>query len=109
MTSAESIAQIRDIVLIVFLMVSFIVLVFASILSLRLFRRANSFMDRIEHVAEGFEETFERVATARKAVEDAATVLRPVASGLGLIGAFQGIGRLFGAGSTKKSDPDDDE
>jgi hypothetical protein len=98
MTSAENIAQIRDIILIVFLVFSFIVLLFASILSLRLYRRAGHFMDRMEHVAEGFEETFGRVAVARKAVEDAASVLKPVASGLGILGMFQGMGRMFGSG-----------
>ena len=109
MTSAESIAQIKDIVLIVFLISSFAVLVFASVLSLRLYRRVNSFMDRMEHVAVGFEETFGRVAVARKAVEEAASVLKPVAQGLGVLGGFLGIGKIFGSKESSKSDSFSDQ
>ena len=64
-------------------------------------------MDRMESVADGFEETFGRVAVARKVVEDAAAVLRPVASGLGLVGALQGFSRLFGSGKSGLDDSDD--
>jgi hypothetical protein len=104
MTTAENIAQFKDIVLIVFLVFSFALMLFATVLSLRLYRRVTSFMDRMEHVAEGFEETFGRVAVARQAVEEAALALRPVAKGLGLIGAFQGVGRLFGGGGSSDDD-----
>ncbi|NQW20221.1 MAG: hypothetical protein HQ477_05780 [Chloroflexi bacterium] len=106
MTLTETIAQIKDIVLIVFLLFSFIVMLFAAALSLRLYIRVNRFMDRMEHVAERFEETFGRVAVARQAIEDAASVLKPVAKGLGLVGAFQGITRLFGASAPKDADPE---
>lgn len=102
MTSAENIAQIKDIVLIVFLVLTFGILLFWTIMSLRLFNRASSFMDRMEQVAEGFEETFGRVAVARKAVEDAAAVLKPVAKGLGIVGMFQGFNRMFGAKNPEK-------
>jgi hypothetical protein len=108
MTSAETVTEVKDIVLIVFLVFSFVILVFASILSLRLYRRASSFMDRIELLADGFEETFGRVAVARKAVEDAASVLKPMATGLGLIGAFQGFGRLFGTKKPAQKNQDDE-
>ena len=104
MTTAETIAQTKDIVLIVFLVFSFVLLLFGAILSLRLYGRVNRFMDRMEHVAEGFEETLGRVAIARRTVEEAASALKPVAKGLGLVGAFQGIGRLFGSGSSGNSD-----
>ncbi len=60
-------------------------------------------MDRMERLADGFEETFGRVAVARKAVEDAATVLRPVASGLNLLGAFMGFGK------SDRDEPDDEK
>ncbi|MEE8046876.1 MAG: hypothetical protein V3T49_08550 [Dehalococcoidia bacterium] len=101
MTSAETTAQIKDIVLIVFLVFAFVVLMFGALLSLRLYRRGSSFMDRMERLADGFEEAFGRVAVARKAVEDAATVLRPVASGLNLLGAFMGFGK------SDRGEPDD--
>lgn len=104
MTTAENIAQIKDIVLIVFLVFSFILLLFGTVLSLRLYGRVNRFMDRMEHVAEGFEETFGRVAVARRTMEEAASALKPVAKGLGLLGAFQGVGRMFGVGGSKESD-----
>ncbi len=107
MTTAENIAQLKDIVLIVFLVLSLALMIYATVLSLRIYRRVTSFMDRMEHVAEGFEETFVRVAVARQAVEEAASVLRPVAKGLGLIGAFQGVGRLFGGSGSSDDDPDD--
>jgi hypothetical protein len=100
MTSTESIAQIKDIVLIIFLVFSFALLLFGAVLSVRLYLRVNRFMDRMEHVAEGFEDTFGRVAVARQAVEEAASVLKPVAKGLGLVGAFQGVGKLFGGGGS---------
>ncbi|HIF73060.1 MAG TPA: hypothetical protein EYQ61_10970 [Dehalococcoidia bacterium] len=108
MTTAENIAQIKDIVLIVFLVFSFAVLLFGVILSLRLYHRASSFMDRMEQVATGFEETFGRVAIARKAIEDAAAVLKPVATGLGIVGMFQGFGRMFGSKSPEKSESNGD-
>ncbi|MDG0866902.1 hypothetical protein [Candidatus Lucifugimonas marina] len=104
MTTSENIAQIKDIVLIVFLVFSFVLLLFGAVLSLRLYGRVNRFMDRMEHVAEGFEETFGRVAVARRTVEEAASALKPVAKGLGLIGAFQGVSRLFGGGSSESPD-----
>jgi len=109
MTSAETIAQIKDIVLIFFLISSFAVLVFASVLSLRLYRRASSFMDRMEHVAEGFEETFGRVTVARKAVEQAAAVLKPVAQGLGVLGLFKGFGKIFGSKESTREDSISDQ
>ena len=106
MTFAENVAQIRDIVLIVFLVFTFGLLLFGAALSLRLYGRVNRFMDRMEHVAEGFEESFGRVSVARRAVEEAASVLRPVVKGLGLMGAFQGVGRLFGGGSNEPEPSD---
>jgi hypothetical protein len=109
MTSAETIAQIKDIVLIIFLISSFAVLLFAVVLSLRLYRRVNSFMDRMEHVAEGFEETFGRVAVARKAVEEAASVLKPFAQGIGVLGMFKGVGKIFGSKESSKSDSINDQ
>ncbi len=107
MTSAETISQIKDIVLIVFFMFSLVVLIFATIFSLRLYMRVNRFMDRMESVADGFEETFGRLTVARQAMEDAATILGPVAKGLGLVGVIQGIGRLFGGDKSKKNGLDD--
>ena len=100
MNTAETIAQIKDIVLIVFLFFSFAVLLFGTILSLRLYRRGRKFMDRMESLADGFEEAFGKVAVARKVMEDAASVLKPVASGLGLFGALRGFGRLLGSGKS---------
>ena len=97
MTSAETIAQIKDIVVILFLAFASIVVIIASILGVRLYWRVGRFMDRIEKVAGQLESTLYGVAIAGK-------VLRPVASGLGLLGVAQGIGRLFGVGRT---DPDD--
>jgi hypothetical protein len=108
MTSAENIAQIKDIVLIVFLVLSFGILLFWTVMSLRLYHRASSFMDRMEQVATGFEETFGRVAVARKAVEDAAAVLKPVASGLGLLGMFQGFTQMFGSKKPEKRESNGD-
>ena len=106
MTFAENIAQIKDIIVIVFLLFSFVVVVYATVISLGLYRRMNRFMDRMENLADGFEETFGRVAVARQAVEDAASILKPVAQGLGLVGAIQGVWRLFGGGSSKTKDTD---
>ncbi|MDE0592143.1 MAG: hypothetical protein OSB68_02705 [Dehalococcoidia bacterium] len=106
MTFAENIAQIKDIIVIVFLLFSFVVAVYATVISLGLYRRMHRFMDRMENLADGFEETFGRVAVARQAVEDAASVLKPIAQGLGLVGAIQGVGRMFGRGSSKTKDTD---
>jgi hypothetical protein len=109
MTSAETISQIKDIVLIFFLIGTFAILVFALVLALRLNRRVNSFMDRMEHVATGFEDTFGRVAVARKAVEDAASILKPVAQGLGVLGLFKGFGKMFGSKESGKKDSISDQ
>ncbi len=108
MTSAETIAQIKDIVVIFFLLFSFVIVVYATVISLRLYSRVNRFMDRMEKVADGFEETFGRVAVARQALEDAASVLRPVAQGLGIMSALQGVGRLFGGGDSSKAKDTDE-
>ena len=91
MTSAETIAQIKDIVVILFLAFATMVVIVASLLGVRLYWRVGRFMDRMEKVADRLESTFYGVAIAGRA-------LRPMASGLGLLGLAQGIGRLFGLG-----------
>jgi hypothetical protein len=109
MTSAETIAQIKDIVLIFFLIGTFAILTFALWLSLRLHRRLNSFMDRMEQVAESFEETFGKVAVARKAVEEAASILKPFAQGIGVLGLFKGFGKVFSSKESSKKDSTRDQ
>ena len=91
MTSAETIAEIKDIIVIIFLTFLSIVVIVATVLGIRLYSRVGRFMDRMEKVAERLESTFYGVAIAGRA-------LRPMASGLGLLGLAQGIGRLFGLG-----------
>ena len=108
MTFAENIAQIRDIVVIVFLLFSFVVVAYVTVTLMRLHSRMNRFMDRMEKVADGLEETFGRVAVARQVVEDAASVLKPVAQGLGIMSALQGVGRLFGGGGSSESKDTDE-
>ncbi|MBT4142169.1 MAG: hypothetical protein HN926_07910 [Chloroflexi bacterium] len=108
MTIAENIAQIKDIVVVVFLLFSFVVVGYVTFTLVRLRSRMNRFMDRMENVADGFEETFGRVAVARQAVHDAAAVLKPVAQGLGLVNVFQGVGRLFGVGGSSKAKDTDE-
>ncbi len=91
MTSAETIAQIKDIVVILFLAFATMVVIVASVIGVRLYWRVGRFMDRMEKVADRLESTFYGVAIAGRA-------LRPMASGLGLLGVAQGVGRLFGLG-----------
>ena len=91
MTSAETVAQIKDIVVIIFLAFASVVVVVASVLGIRLYWRVGRFMDRIEIVADRLESTFYGVAIAGRA-------LRPLASGLGVLGVARGVGRLFGLG-----------
>ena len=91
MTSAETIAQIKDIVVILFLAFATMVVIVASVLGVRLYWRVGRFMDRMEKVADRLESTVYGVAIAGRA-------LRPMASGLGLLGVAQGVGRLFGLG-----------
>ena len=91
MTSAETIAQIKDIVVILFLAFATMVIIVASVLGVRLYWRVGRFMERMEKVADRLESTFYGVAIAGRA-------LRPMASGLGLLGVAQGVGRLFGLG-----------
>mgnify|MGYP001253509238 FL=1 len=97
MTSSEAIAQIKDIVVILFLAFTSVVVVVAAVMGVRLSWRVGRFIDRMEKVADRLESTFYGVAVAGRA-------LRPMASGLGLLGAAQGIGRLFGRG---RNDSDD--
>ncbi|MDA1278446.1 MAG: hypothetical protein O3B95_00170 [Chloroflexi bacterium] len=89
MTSTETITLIKDIAVIVFLVFTTFVIVFGSLLGIRLYWRVGRFMDRMERFTDGFEAAFGNVATARKA-------LRPVVRGLGLMGLSRGIGRFFG-------------
>lgn len=91
MTSAETIAQIKDIVVILFLAFATMIVIVASVIGVRLYLRVGRFMDRMEKVADRLESTFYGVAIAGRA-------LRPMASGLGLLGVAQGVGRLFGLG-----------
>jgi hypothetical protein len=100
MTSSEAIAQIKDIVVILFLAFTSVVVVVAAVMGARLYWRVGRFIDRMEKVADRLESTFYGVAVAGRA-------LRPVASGLGLLGAAQGIGRLFGRGRNDSDDIDD--
>jgi hypothetical protein len=97
MTSAETVTQIKDIVVILFLAFASVVLVVAAVLGIRLYWRVGRFMDRMEKVGDRLESTFYGVAIAGKA-------LRPVASGLGLLGVAEGIGRFLGRG---RKSPDD--
>ncbi|GIT19513.1 MAG: hypothetical protein CM1200mP39_23190 [Dehalococcoidia bacterium] len=51
MTFAETLTQIKDIVLIGFFLFAFVLMVLGAILAVRLYRRASRFMDRMENVA----------------------------------------------------------
>ncbi len=97
MTSAETVAQIKDIFVIFFLTFAAVVAVVASVLGIRLYSRVGRFMDRMEKVADRLESTFYGVAIAGRA-------LRPMASGLGLLGVARGVGRLFGLGRKGSND-----
>ncbi len=101
MTSPETIAQIRDLVVIAFMTFMFVVLLLASVLGLRVYRRLGDFMDRMDRVATEFENTFGRIAAARKAVEEITSVLQPLFRGLGLVGLARRAGRFFGGKSNK--------
>ncbi|MDP6666353.1 MAG: hypothetical protein QF357_03015 [Dehalococcoidia bacterium] len=96
--SSETLAQVKDIVIIAFLVFATVVLVVALVLGIRLYWRVGRFMDRMERVGARFEHTFGGVAIAGRA-------LRPVTSGLGLLGLAQGIGRIFGTGGRGPDDP----
>ena len=98
MTFAETLTQIKDIVVIGFLLFAFVLLVLSSVLAARLYKRASRFMDRMENVAGNLESTFDRLTIARKAVKDAALTLRPIAGAIGLLRMVQGLERMFGKG-----------
>lgn len=95
MTSAETVTEIKDIVVIIFLSFVSVVVVVFTVLGIRLYGRAGRFMDRMEIVADRLESTFYGVAVAGRA-------LRPMASGLGLLGVAQGVGRIFGLARRRK-------
>ena len=96
MTFAETLAQIKDIVLIGFLLFSFVLMVIGAVLGIRLYRRASRFMNRMENVAGNLESTFDRLTIARDAVKDAVLTLRPIAGANGLLRMVQGLERMFG-------------
>ncbi len=97
MTFAETVAQIKDVVVILFLAFVSVVVIIASVLGVRLYLRVGRFMDRMERLADRLESTFYGVAIVGRA-------LRPMASSLGLLGLGQGIGRLFGRGDKGSND-----
>ena len=68
MSTAETIAQIKDIVVILFLGFASLIIVFGAILGLRLYWRVGRFMDRMERFTDGFETAFGSITTARKAL-----------------------------------------
>ena len=96
MTFAETLTQIKDIVLIGFLLFAFFLMVIGAVLAIRLYRRASRFMDRMENVAGNLESTFDRLTIAREAVKDAVLTLRPIAGAIGLLRLVQGFERMFG-------------
>ena len=96
MTSAETIAQIKDIFVIIFLAFTLVVITVASVLGIRLYWRFGRFMDRMEKVGDRLETTFYGVAVAGRA-------MRPVARGLGVLGAAQFLGRSFGLGRKRST------
>ena len=96
MTSAETIAQIKDIFVIIFVSFTSVVITVALVLGIRLYWRVGRFMDRMEKVGERLESTFYGVAVAGRA-------LRPVARGLSVLGAFQFLGRSFGLGRKRST------
>jgi hypothetical protein len=87
-----TLAETKDVVVIIFLVFATVVVVLATVLGVRLYWRVGRFMDRMEKVGDRLETTFYGLAVAGRA-------LRPVARGLGVLGAAQGIGRIFGLGS----------
>ena len=96
MSFAETLTQIKDIVVVGFLLFAFVLLLLGSVLAIRLYKRASRFMDRMENVAGNLESTFDRLTIARKAVKDAALTLRPVAGAIGLLRMVEGLERMFG-------------
>ena len=96
MTFAETLTQIRDIVLIGFFLFAFVLMVLGAILAVRLYSRASRFMDRMENVAGNLESTFDRLTIAREALKDAVLTLRPIAGAIGLLRMVQGLERMFG-------------
>ena len=98
MTFAETLSQIKDIVVIGFLLFAFVLMVLSSVLAILLYKRASRFMDRMENVAGNIESTFDRLTIAREAVKDAVLTLRPIAGAIGLLRMVQGLERMFGKG-----------
>ena len=96
MTFAETLTQIKDIVVIGFLLFAFVLMVLSSVLAILLYKRASRFMDRMENVAGNLESTFDRLTIAREAVKDAVLTLRPIAGAIGLLRMVQGLERMFG-------------
>ena len=95
MPSADTATYIKDLIVIVFLLYTVLITLIATILGIRLYRRINRFIDRMEKVADELEITVDRVLSARKALEKAAAVFRPVMRGLGVLGLSKKIGHLF--------------
>ena len=101
METSEALAEIRDLVVIVFLLVALIAIVFGSALFLRMYGRINHLMDKVENAADEVETTFGKVASARRSVEEAVDTLQPVANALTAIAGFTGLTRLFGGKKTR--------
>lgn len=99
--SADTTAHIKDVVVIIFLIFASGVLMVAAIMGLRLYFRVGQFMDRMERLADRLESAVANVTSAGRA-------LRPVASGLGLLGLAQGIGRMFGSKGNNSNDIDNE-
>ncbi len=100
MSTAETIAQIKDIVVILFLGFASLIIVFGAILGLRLYWRVGRFMDRMERFTDGFETAFGSITTARKA-------LGPVMRGLDFLGVTRGFGRRSGRGRADRDEEKD--
>ena len=90
-----TLSDIKDLIVIIFLVFASGVVVLATVLGIRLYWRVGRFMDRMEKVGDRMETTFHGITVAGRA-------LRPVARALRGLAMAQEVGRIFGFGRKRE-------
>ena len=90
LSATETVALIRDIAVIVFLSLTLLVVLIATVLGVALYRRSSRIIGRVEH-------TFDKVEDAAEATRAAASAVRKgLTSGFGVTGVLRSVAGAFG-------------
>ena len=99
LSGTETVAVIRDVVVIVFLILGFFVLFVGSVLGVLLYRRVSKTIDQAEHSISRMEAVLSSIQESVVAISSVAGSIRPALStGLGVSTVFRAFRTVLGLG-----------